>query len=475
MNTKQSRYKKNQFTKLLVTLLFSITSIATTITTKPNTIYWDWKTINPLKVSFPESFLWGTTTNAYEVEGNCSNNTWYLWETEIKNGEPFATKRSADACDHWNRYKEDIQKMKKMGLKAYCFSLSWEKIEPCEGYFDDNALQHYVDVCDELVRNDIKPVIIIKDYRDPIWFAHKGGFEKEENITYFVRFFKKVFEQLHDKVGQWTTFWNPEVYAINGYLMGSLPPGKKNMHTAITVLENIVEAHVQVYKTGKKIDETAQIGITKHIYPVEPWNNANPLDRFACWITNKLMNELLYDFFTTGTFSIKIPLPGRYYAMVTHKKNVYAPKSLDFIGISYHSHGYMNNFKAMRNPDEIETDIARFSIHPEGLYEAIKQVAEQIAQPIGEKKGIDSIPIYIMQNGIATTDASTQDLFLKRHLYALAKAIDDNFNVRGYFYWTFMDCYSWGAYNIKMGLLTQEREDKEGAQYFIDVINNRCE
>lgn len=279
MNTKQSRY-----TKLLVTLLLSITLLTTTVTAKQNTIYWDWKTINPLEVSFPESFLWGTITHAYEVEGNCINNTWYLWETETKNGKPWATERSAHACDHWNRYKEDIQKMKEMGLKAYCFSLSWEKIEPCEGYFDDNALQHYVDVCDELVRNNIKPIIIIKDYRDPIWFAHKGGFEKEENITYFIRFCKTVFERLHDKVGQWTTFWNPEVYAINGYLMGSLPPGKKNMHTAATVLKNIGQAHVQAYRAGKEIDETTQIGITKHVYPVEPWNNLNPLDRLACWI-----------------------------------------------------------------------------------------------------------------------------------------------------------------------------------------------
>jgi len=470
LNTKQSRYTKNRFTKLLVTLFLSITLLASnTITAKQNTVYWDWKTINPLEVRFPESFLWGTTTHAYEVEGNCVNNTWYLWETEIKkDGTPWASERSANACDHWNRYKQDIKKMKEMGLKSYCFSLSWGKIEPFEGDFDDNALQHYVDVCDELIRNNIKPIIIIKDYRDPIWFAHKGGFEKEKNITYFVRFCKTVFEQLHDKVDRWITFWNPEVYAINGYLRGSLPPGKKNMHDAANVLKNIVEAHVQVYRTGKEVDETTQIGITKHIYPVEPWNNANPLDRLACWMTNKLMNEPLYNFFTTGTFSIKITLLGSsYYTLITHK-NVYAPKSLDFIGINYHSHGYMNNFKLMSNPNEIQTDINIFSVYPEGLYEAIKQVAEHIAKPL-------AIPIYITQNGITTTDASTQDLFLKRHLYALAKAIDDGFDVRGYFYWTFMDCYSWGAYKIKMGLLTQEREDKEGTQYFIDVINNRYE
>ncbi len=462
MNKKQSRY-----TKLFISTLLGITVISVTpITAKQsNMIHWDWKTINPLEVSFPQSFLWGTTTNAYEVEGNSINNTWYLWETETKkDGTPWAHERSAHSCDHWNRYKQDIKKMKQMGLTAYCFSLSWDKIEPFEGHFDANALQHYVDVCNELVHNNIKPVIIFKDYRDPIWFACKGGFEKVENISYFVRFCKTVFEQLHDKVDQWITFWSPEGYALNGHFRGDIPPGKKNMQCAAIVLKNILEAHVQTYQACKETEGvTAQIGITKHVYPIESWNNINPLDRVACWMTNKLMNEPIYNFFTTGTFSIKIPLVGPYYASVTHK-NTYAPKTLDFVGINYHSHGYMNNFELMTNPDEIQTDIDIFSIYPEGLYEAVKEVSKNMAQQL-------AIPLYIIQNGIATTDASTQEFFLKRHLYALSKAINDGFDVRGYFYWTFMDCYSWGSY--KMGLLTKEREDKEGAQYFIDLINNQ--
>lgn len=450
-----------QFKKIVAAFLLSIASL-TVVNAKQSTIYWDWKTINPLETKFPESFLWGTTTHAYEVEGNCKNNTWYLWETETDNSSPLTIERSGNTCDHWNKYKEDIKKMKAMGLKAYCFSLAWEKIEPYEGDFDNNALQHYVDVCDELIHHGIKPVIILKDYCDPIWFAHKGGFEKEKNIIYFTRFCKTILGKLQDKVDQWITFWNPEIYAINGYLNGTIPPGKKDIQLASIVLKNITQAHMQAYKTIKIIDETAHIGITKHIYSVEPWNEFNPLDHLACKIINKLINEPLYTFFKTGIFSIKVVLPP-YFAWVTYE-NIAASKSLDFIGISYHSHGYMNNFKAMRNPNELATDLDKFSIYPEGLYEGIKQVSEQIAKPL-------NIPIYITQNGVATTDTATQDLFLKRHLYALSKAINDGHDIRGYFYWTFMDCYSWGTSEIKMGLLTKDRELKEGAQYFIDIIN----
>lgn len=459
-------YKKlPQYRKLLAIILFSIASFAT-ITTKQNTIYWDWKKINPLEVTFSESFLWGTITHAYEVEGNCTNNTWYLWETELKNGTPWAIERSGDACNHWDQYKEDIKEMKELGLKAYCFSLAWEKIEPFEGHFDDNALQHYVDICDEIINHGMQPIVILKDYRDPIWFAYKGGFEREENIAYFIRFCTTVVEKLQNKVGQLITFWNPEIYAINGYLNGNIPPGKKNMKIATTVLKNLAEAHVQTYQAIKEIQETVQIGITKCIYPIEPWNDLNPLDHLACRMTNKLMNETLYNFFKTGTFSVKVVLPP-YFTWIKHQ-NSSASKSLDFIGINYQSHGYMNNFKLTHNPNELATDIQKFSIYPEGLYEAIKQVTENIAKPL-------NIPIYITQNGIATTDTDTQNIFLKRHLYALSRAINDGYDVRGYFYWTFMDCYTWGGYDAKMGLLTKDREHKEGTQYFIDVINNQYE
>jgi len=342
-------------------------------------------------------------------------------------------------------------------------------VEPHEGFFDIAALQHYANVCDELVRNGIKPVIILKDYCDPLWFAYRGGFEVANNIKFFIRFCVKVFEKLHEKAHRWITFWSPEDYAANGYFYGRTPPGKKNMQLMAEVLKNMLEAHVGVYKALKSMPggNKTKIGITKHVYQLEPWNNWNPLDHFACIIASKLINEPFYNFFTTGILNISIPGIGSCKASVQHK-NAYAPKSLDFIGINHYSHGYMNNFKQISNPDEIPTDIDNFTIYPEGLYFAIKQVSQEIAEKL-------DIPIFVTQNGIATTDDSVQDLFLKRYLYTLSKSIEDGFNVQGYFYWTLMDCYLWGSYDKKMGLLsvdrtTQHRALKPGAQYYIDLI-----
>jgi len=450
----------------LISLLISSSSIIY------NTPYWNWKTIDTNDIQFPSTFLWGAATHAYEVEGNSTNNTWYAWETHVnKDGTQFAQERSGIACDHWHRYKDDIRHMKEMGLKTYALSIEWSKVEPHEGYFDSVALQHYVDVCNELIANNLKPIIILKDYRDPLWFAYRGGFENRDNTALFVRFCSKIFSKLHDKAYLWITFWSPANYAANGYLNGITPPGKKNMQQTAEVLKNVLNAHVMVYKTLKSMPggKKAQIGITKYIYQLEPWNKWNPLDHLACTIANKLINESFYTFFTTGIFNVTIPGIGTYQAWVNHK-NPYAPKSLDFIGINHYSHGYMNNFKQVANTDEIPTDIEGFTIYPEGLYFAIEDVHQKLAEKL-------DIPMYVTQNGIATTDDSLQDLFLKRYLYALSKAVNDGFDVRGYFYWTLMDCYLWGSYDKKMGLLdvdrsTQERTTKPGAKYYIDVIKN---
>ena len=452
-----------------LSVLLSI-ALFTTQALAYNTTYWNWKIIDTNQINFPKTFLWGTATHAYNVEGNTTNNTWYAWETHTNaDGTPWAQERSENTCDHWNCYRADIQHMKKMGLKSYAFSIEWSKVEPHEGHFDSTALQHYADVCNELVRNGIKPVVILKDYRDPLWFAYRGGFEQKDNIKLFVRFCAKVFEQLHDKTHMWITFWSPESYATNGYLQGKTPPGKKNIPLTIEVLKNTLEAHVSVYKKLKSMPggKTAHIGITKHVYQLDPWNSWNPLDHLACFITNKLINETFYDFFTTGTFAINIPGIGPFKVSVNHK-NSYAPKSLDFIGINHYSHGYINNFKWVENPDEIPTDIKGFTIYPEGLYLAIKEISQNIATKL-------DIPMYVTQNGIATADDSLQDLFLKRYMYALSKAVKDGFDVRGYFYWTLMDGYLWGSYDKKMGLLsvdhdTQKRTRKNGAQHYIDVI-----
>ncbi len=435
------------------------------------TTYWKWQDINLNALSFPASFDWGVTTLSYETEGYAKTSTWYAWDNQTNmQGKPFTRSHSDNGTDHLEHYKEDVQLMKEMGISTYCFSLDWSRIEPEQGRFDEKVLQQYIDLCDELVKNNISITAILKDYCDPLWWGYLSGFEQEKNIPLFERYCLRIYDALGTKVDRWITFWAPENYAVLGYLLGSTPPGVRSLNRAAAVLKNELEAHVRVYKAIKAAPHgnTSRIGIIKHVHILEPWHF---WDRASCYVANILTNYSFYNFFTTGTFALKIPFPGKVGAWINHT-NAFAPKSLDFIGINYHSHGYIKNiFNHIGNPSEMPTDVPEMTVYPEGLYLAIKEISEKIAKKL-------NIPMIITQNGIATRDESMRDLFIKRHIYALYKAKTEGHSVEGYYYYSFLDGFSWGSYDAQFGLfsvdqVTKKRTLKSGAWPYLSTIKKR--
>ena len=426
--------------------------------TQKDPLYWDWATIDTHKLYFPEGFLWGVGTSAHQHEGNCTNNDWILWEQQRNIAQ------TGDACLHWHHYKDDIQLIKKLGVNSYRFSIEWSKVEPKQGMYNEIALKHYEDVCKELIKHGIKPVITLHHYTNPIWFAQLGGFEKEKNIIHFVNFCSKIFERLHPYVHLWLTFNSPTSYVARAYHAQLAPPGKQDMQLMQDVLKNMLEAHVQTYQSLKKLPHgsRSQIGICHNIYQVEP---KNFWDRAGCATAHKLFNENIYQFFKTGHFKVSVPFK----ASVNHY-NPAAPQSLDFIALNYYSHGLMTNFNVDRHPDEITTQNKIYTIYPEGFYRALQELTKELANPL-------HIPIYVAENGIATNNEAHRKLFFERYLYALSYALNTGCPVKGYFAWSLMDNYEWGSYDINYGIYevdfeTQKRncQPRKGAQYFVDVV-----
>ncbi|CAN5129987.1 glycoside hydrolase family 1 protein [soil metagenome] len=423
-------------------------------------------------------WLWGAATASYQIEGDCNNNQYEPNENRVINGE--LVEKAGIACDGWNRYKEDIQLLKDMGVNSYRFSVEWSKIEPEAGVYDEAALNHYEDVCKELVANGIKPVITLYHYAEPNWFAQMDSFEKRENCKYFVNFCAKVYERLHPYTYLWLTFCSPET-AAQGWLRGSRPPYKKDMGLMVQVLHNVLETHVDIYQKFKSLPNGNQsrIGIHKTVFQLDPWNIANPLDHLACHMGDKLMNESVYHFFKTGEFKVYVPFKVNY-----NKTNDYIKKGgkvLDYMGMSYYCHNYMSNFKTFREQNQdIEPHTAHpvYTVYGEGLYRAIKEMSERITKPLG-------IPIYVTENGIGLTEEEDQvepdqgnkrTLQGKRYMYALARAIQDGYDVRGYLHWSLMDNYEWGTFKKRFGLYHVDydndlkRTKKKGAEYYESIV-----
>ena len=432
-------------------------------------IRWDWDTIQTDKVEFPEKFIWGTATAAHQVEGNCINN-WSEFEKGSKpTGEPNIkdNQQSGLACDHWNRYLEDISLIKKLGVSYYRFSVEWSKIQPEQDVFDEDVLSHYLKMIDALLENDITPVLTLHHFTHPIWFDRLGAFEREENIQIFVSFCERVFKEYSSKVSYWCTINEPGVVATQGYFSGMFPPGKKDSQLSAVVLKNLLDAHVKVYHALKKMEHGPQvkIGLVKNINQFEPWRRWHLLDWVISNRVNHFYNDSTIEFLRTGIYKIRIPG----LAWIYHK-NVNAMGSIDFFGLNYYSHNHLkmqfspNEPFIMKYPDgDILTDMP-YTIYGEGLYRAIESVS------------VLNVPIIITENGVADARDDRRKLYIKRYLYAVSKAVEDGFDIHGYFYWSLMDNFEWAfGYDMKFGLyevdyMSQKRTLRDGSQAFIDIV-----
>ena len=417
--------------------------------------------------------MWGTATAAHQVEGNNTNNNWYAWEHQKdSNGKSriHNNDKSGIAANHWNLYRDDISLMNDLGVGYYRFSVEWSKIEPESGIINEEALEHYRDVCIALIDSGLTPVITLHHFSHPIWFEELGAFEKEENIEHYIRFSELVFNKLSDIVPIWCTINEPAVYVTQGYFNGVFPPGKKDPLLAGYVMRNLLNAHVQVYQRLKSLPngENVQIGLVKNITQLDPLRRWHILDWYFSGILNDVFTNSTLNLFSKGEFDFYLPAM----ANVSYK-NYDAINSLDFIGLNYYSRWHVKGqlnlaepFTFELRPQDIQTDMP-YAIYPEGFYKAVKTIAKL------------NVPIIITENGIADNKDDRRSLFIKRYLYALFKTIEEGYDIRGYFYWSLMDNFEWAeGYMMKFGLYdvdfnTQKRTLRSGSQSFVDIVNQQ--
>ncbi len=439
---------------------------------KPSDRYWPWDTINTQEIDLPEGFLTGAAICEFQNSGEtCEHSSWNRFQHKIINNKPTIAQGhlSGKSCDHWNNLERDITLMKDVGLNSFRFSVDWGIVEPEQGNFNEDALDHYFAECQELLANGITPMVTLHHFNLPNWFEGMGGFAVRENISYFVRFSKTVFEKLSGLVPLWCTINEPNVYAFQSYYRGVFPPAESSLGLAYLVLANLLEAHVEVYKALKAMTngDNAQIGLVHQYLRFEPYTSWNPLERVPAWMLNALMTDTIFTFLTTGTFEYSMPC----LFDVSYKADV--DKFLDFIGINYYTEVLLKGQISLTEPiiatkrdHQIMTDMP-YPLYAEGLYHAIAKLSEL------------GVPMHLTELGIADAKDDRRDLFFKQTFYAISQAINDGYDVRSAFIWTLMDNFEWDmGWEPKFGLYefnpeTQEIKLRAGTRYFSELCNRR--
>lgn len=378
---------------------------------------------------FPKDFLWGVSTSAYQVEGGITND-WSRWENSLErkavlrgkglNPEDFICGR---ACDFVHKYEEDIKLVKELGCGAFRVSLEWAKIEPKKGEFDLEAIAYYRRLLAKIRENNLKTVVTIWHWTNPLWLAFEGGWANRQVANYFANYTEKVVKELGDLVDFWLTLNEPMVHVVNGYIVGKFPPSKHNPLLAFRVFNNLVKAHNSAYKVIHKSLPEAKVGLTSLYNYAEPVSHKSWLDKLVV---------RLYDYFWNDRFLLK------------------TRKYLDYLGVDYYFHDRLTWLPPFRKNLNIQVTDLGWEIYPQGIYEVLKRLDKY------------ELPIYIMENGLADATDAKRPEFIREHLKFVHQAIRENVDVRGYFHWSLLDNFEWAlGWAPKFGLYEVDRQTFE--------------
>ena len=418
---------------------------------------------------FPADFQWCVATSAHQIEGYNEHSDWWDWEHQP--GRIHGGEVSGAATDHWNRLEQDSQLIKDLGVHMYRFSVEWAKIEPKEGQFDTEAINHYKEEIRILKSKGITPMVTLHHFTHPKWFMDQGAWEDNLSPVKFRRFANFVYDQLGAEVDLFITFNEPTVFITVGWGAGLFPPGKQDLDLANDVMINVLRAHALSYDSLRKKARVAgrkiQVGFAHHLRVFDPYVSWSPFDQGVAYVADKYFNQAFLNALQTGRF--RVALPGM------TDRDVFIPglrDSQDFLGLNYYTRDLLQfdifeegMFRRHVNRDAKVTDVD-WEVYPEGFSIVAEMLTSRFPQ----------VPIYITENGIADATDRLRPRFLRGHLSEVLKMIDKGVPIKGYCYWSLMDNFEWiEGYGPRFGLYevdytTFQRRLRPSGEYFRSMV-----
>ena len=170
-----------------------------------------------MKLTFKENFLMGVASAATQIEGGDLDTNWMQF---FRDGKVKDNSSPAKTNEHWKHWRTDDEIMVKLGMQITRIGIEWARLFPEEGRLDMSAVQHYKDEIEFFKQHNIKVLLTIHHFSNPMWFEKKGGWLKSENIAYFLELVKTVVQQFGSLVSEYITINEPNVYATNCYFFG---------------------------------------------------------------------------------------------------------------------------------------------------------------------------------------------------------------------------------------------------------------
>ena len=425
-------------------------------------------------MAFPKGFLIGAATAAHQVEGNNTNSDY--WAQERLPHTSFA-EPSGLACDHYNRYEEDIRLLADAGLNAYRFSVEWARIEPEEGKFDENEIEHYRKVIACCRAHGVEPVVTLHHFTSPVWLIRRGGWEEESTIEYFRRYATYVTEKLGSELRYICTIneanMGLQLAAISKRFMLMAEQAKKAAASGAKKAEGTVQVGMNFEKMMENAKfaamENAQIFGTPQpqIFVSSRTPEGDALVFRAHQAAREAIKELFPDIKVGITLSMHDlqALPGgESYAEDAWNEEFrhYLPfiQNDDFLGVQNYTRTQYGPQGQLPCPEGAELTQMDYEFYPEALEHVIRRVHEDFRGDL-----------IVTENGVAVPDDKRRVEFIRRALAGVENCANDGIPVRGYCYWSLMDNFEWQkGFSMTFGLIavdrpTQTRTPKESLSF----------
>ena len=456
---------------------------------------------------FPDGFVWGTSTAAYQIEGAVDEDgrTPSIWDTFSRTKGKVVNGDTGDvACDHYHRWEEDLDLLAELGVQAYRFSIAWPRIHPdVTGPANQKGLDFYQRLIDGLRQRDIIPLPTMYHWDLPQSLEDQGGWIIRDTALRFADYAATVLEKL-DGIDKWTTFNEPWTSAWLGYGYGHHAPGRTDIGAAAAATHHLLLAHGLGVQAARVIRPSVEIGLTLNLGVLRP-GTTEEQDVEATWRADGNQNRIWLDPLFKGEYPADMIehysrwSPGFHTVQNGDLDIISSP--IDFLGVNFYGPGTVMNvgredaaraagFNVGPRPESDEDNHLRcigvetpgrpktamgWEVDATALRELLVRIKEEYTD----------IPLYITENGAAYHDyvnasGDVKDperiTYLNDHLEACLGAIDDGVNLQGYFIWSLLDNFEWGfGYSRRFGIVwidydTGRRIPKASYRWYQGVV-----
>ena len=436
--------------------------------------------------AFPQSVIWGTATSSYQIEGGAREGGRgpSIWDTFSHTPGNVAGGHTGDvACDHYHRWREDIQHMAALGVRSYRFSVAWPRILPeGTGPVNQEGLDFYDRLVDGLLEAGIQPAVTLYHWDLPYRLQTIGGWANRAVVDAFVHYAEHVMKRLGDRVHAWITHNEPWCASFLSYQLGHHAPGMKDMAIALQVAHHLLLSHGRVVQLFRSLGLPGEIGITLNLSPAYP-ASAVEEDRAAARRQDGYLNRWFLDPVFKGRYpddmwglyAAAYPMPD-----VRSGDLETIAQPIDFLGVNYYSVSRVahdpQNPTGWRHVKPIGpvTDMG-WEVWPDGLLDLLLRLKADYGDPA----------IYITENGCAYPDQPDAEgkvhdplriRYYEQHLIKCSEAIAQGGRLKGYYAWSLMDNFEWAfGYTKRFGLIyvdfdSQARNWKDSAHWYRQVV-----